>query len=108
MHRKEIIRNLANEIASFMPSDSQFEVIPIFDDNAGHYLLYTLGWQNRYRGYGCFFHLHVKSNGIVYIENDGTNVVIADLLVERGIPQEEIVLAWLAPDMRAELGFALA
>lgn len=105
--RKRIVRNLATEIAGFTPDDSQFEVVAILDDDTAHYLLYSLGWKNRYRGYGCFFHLHVRDTGKVYIENDGINLVIADLLVERGIPQQEIVLAWQAPDIRADLGFAV-
>ncbi len=105
---KKIVKALANEIADLTPPDSQFEVARVLDDEHGHYLLYSLGWQKNYRGYGCFFHVHVRPNGKVYVEHDGTDLVIVDLLEERGVATTDMVLAWHAPSLREETEFAVA
>ncbi|MFG3817890.1 element excision factor XisI family protein [Limnothrix redekei LRLZ20PSL1] len=44
----------------------------------------------------------------VWIQDDGTEVGVANKLVERGIPKEEIVLAYHLPLSRRYDGFAVS
>ena len=52
--------------------------------------------------------IEVKYNGKVYLRHDGTDLVLADKLLEKGIPASEIVLAFHAPYKRPWTEFALA
>ena len=46
--------------------------------------------------------------GKIWIEEDGTQEGLATLLVAAGVPREDIVLAFHAPEMRALSDFAVA
>ncbi|MEM6699994.1 MAG: element excision factor XisI family protein [Bacteroidota bacterium] len=107
---QNVIKNLASEVAALMPTEeNNFQTFKIFDDESSQYLIYTSGWVDGHRDYGCFFHMHITENDKVYIEHDGTDLVLADQLVEQGVEQSDIVLAWHAPDVRHFVkGFALA
>jgi len=53
--------------------------------------------------------IHIDlQQGKVWIQYDGTEVGVANELVERGIPKEEIVLAYHSPLMRQYDGFAVS
>lgn len=43
---KAIVRKLVEYIASISPSDANVETQLITDDEHGHYLLYSVGWEN--------------------------------------------------------------
>jgi hypothetical protein len=108
---KQIIRELAGEIASSGKSLERrnIETQLITDDEHGHYLLYFNGWRDDYRTYGCFLHLDVKPDGKVWLQYDGTDLVVAEMLLEKGIPKEDIVLGFHAPFKRPHIqGFAVA
>lgn len=107
---KEIIRQLATEIASSGKSleKKSIENQLITDDEHGHYLLYFNGWREDQRTYGCFLHVDVKPDGKVWLQYDGTDLVVAEMLMEKGILQEDIVLGFQAPFKRPHIaGFAL-
>lgn len=44
----------------------------------------------------------------VYVEEDNTDYVFVDRLLEAGIPAEDIVLAWHPPELRPYTAFAVA
>lgn len=95
---KKIVRSVIEYIASISPSDENVETQVIIDEVRGHYLLCAVGWENEiYREYGAFVHIDVKLTGKVYLQHDGTDLRIADLLNEKGIPKSDIVLAFKAP-----------
>ncbi len=100
---KKIAKEIAQEIGQLgKPSNSKIETQFIFDDDRGHYLLYFSGWYNEeQRTYGCFLHIDVNENGQVWVQNDGTDMEIAKMLVEHGIPKKDIVLGYFAPYRRA-------
>jgi hypothetical protein len=105
--RKAIARAIIEEVYALYPKDGQWEPMLIVDDEHGQYLLYTDGWRYPRRFYGCVVHLEVRPDGKVYLRHDGTDLVIADWLTERGIPESEIVLAFQSPQRRKLSGFAL-
>lgn len=100
MQHKAIVRKVVEEIAHMSPSDQQVETQLIVDDEHGHYLLFSVGWENAHREYTPFVHIDVKPDGKVWLQHDGTDLKIALLLVEEGIPKDEIVLAFHAPYRR--------
>ena len=91
---RPIIRNIVSEIAEMTPSDKNSETQLIMDDERGHYVLFSIGWQDILREYLPFVHIDLKPDGKVWIQHDGTDLKIALLLAEKGIPKQDIVLAF--------------
>lgn len=85
---------------------SQVETQVIFDKERDHYQLVHVGWKpNGHRNYGCVLHLDIK-DGKIWIQHDGTEEGIANALVARGVPKQEIVLAFQPPSLRKYTEFA--
>lgn len=79
----------------------------VFDEEHDHYMLFRLGWSSRGRIHGTTIHIRLR-NGKVWIEEDWTEEGIATELLNAGVPQEDIVLAFHEPEMRQYTEFAIA
>ena len=97
---RSIIREVVREIADMTPSDEHSETQLIMDDERGHYVLFSVGWQDILREYLPFVHIDLKSDGKVWIQHDGTDLKIALWLVEKGIPKQDIVLGFQSLNRR--------
>ncbi|MGF1491829.1 MAG: XisI protein [Microcoleaceae cyanobacterium] len=86
----------------------QIEAQIIFDTERDHYQLVHVGWKpNERRNYGCVLHLDIKGEKI-WIQHDGTEGGIANALVEKGVPKQQIVLGFQPPSMRQYTDFAVS
>jgi hypothetical protein len=85
----------------------ELETQAIIDDANGHYFLMDVGWHKMERIHGCVMHIDLKEDKI-WIQQDWTDTGVADLLLEAGVPKEDIVLAFHAPYKRPYTGFAVA
>jgi hypothetical protein len=83
------------------------EMQAIFDVERDHYQLLHLGWRGNKREFGCILHLDIK-DGKIWIQQDGTEVGIANQLVELGVPKRDIVLAFHEPSIRQYTEFGEA
>jgi|SRR5579871_5146571 len=81
------------------------ETLTLFDEARDEYLVLTIGWHNRRRvqNVTLLARLH---NGKIWIEEDGTEEGLANLLVEASVPKEDIVLAFTPPELRQYSDFA--
>jgi hypothetical protein len=107
---KKIVRDLVAEIADMMPPDDNgVENQLITDDQHGHYLLFSVGWDGNQWYYASFAHIDVKPNGRVWLQHDGTDQRIGEQLIQRGIPKNDIVVGFQPPYFRATMeGYAVA
>ncbi len=48
-------------------------------------------------------HIEVATDKKVWIHQDNTDLIIADMLIEKGIQEKDIILAFHAPMMREEI-----
>jgi XisI protein len=64
-----------------------------FDLQRDHYQVVSVGWENDRRVYGCVLHLDIK-NGKIWLQYNGTEIDIAQELVDRGVPKSDIVLGF--------------
>lgn len=107
---QNLIKNTIRKHAGFFRREDETDVQTqiIFDDERGHYQWITLGWENG-RKRAFYTHLYIRlHNGKIWIEKDSTEYGAASDFLENGVPHEDIVLAFRAPEMR-ELGeFAVA
>ncbi|MGD2183627.1 XisI protein [Lusitaniella coriacea] len=85
--------------------NSQTEVHLIFDTERDRYQVLHLGWQYLTRIFGCIIYVEIKE-GKIWIERDGTEIGVANELVEAGVPKQDIVLAFKAPYKRKFTEFA--
>ncbi len=98
---KKIVSEIVSEIGGWIHENDPIETQIIQDHEAGHYLLFDVGWEEgRRRTYLPFVHIDVKSTGKVWIQHDGTDLKIALLLYEKGIPKDDIVLGFRSPYQR--------
>jgi hypothetical protein len=61
----------------------------VFDEENHHYQLLTVGWDGDERIRGCILQVDIKGDK-VWIQHDGTEIGIANELVERGVPKKNI------------------
>lgn len=86
--------------------DDETEVQLILDLERHHYLLMLVGWHNQRREYESLIHIDIKDEKI-WIQSDGTEVGVANELVEAGIPQKDIVLGFKSPFKRQFAEYAV-
>ena len=103
---QQYIREIIKRYSQRPPSLGLVELQRIFDTENHHYQLFHAGWHGNRRKYGCLMHMDIKEDGKIWIQHDGTEVGVANELVEMGVPNEDIVLAYRAPYKRPYTGFA--
>lgn len=104
---RQIIRTILTEYSQLPYAYGELERQLIIDESANHYLLLTLGWENKQRVHGCLIHIDII-NDKVWIQRDGTESGIANELVSAGIPKDKIVLAFQPVNVRQYTEFAIA
>lgn len=86
--------------------DARIKAETIFDTERDRYQLVYVGWQGSKRVYGVVLHLDII-NGKIWVQQDGTEVGIANKLVDLGVPKQDIVLGLDPPVMRQYTDFAV-
>ncbi len=84
-----------------------YDVVQIFDDETQQYMVLKLGWQKNKRLQHIPLHVALR-DGKIWIEADWTEEGIATYFLERGVPNQDIVLGFQAPAMRPFTEFAVA
>jgi hypothetical protein len=105
-HYRKIVRQVVEEYARHKPSHGQIDTELIVDSVRDHYAAMHIGWDRRCRVHGTVIHIDII-DGKVWIQYDGTDRPVADALIEAGIPQQDIVLAWHPRELRHLTGFAV-
>jgi hypothetical protein len=103
---RQIIKQLILERAQQRLGQEEIETQAIVDTERDHYLLLHTGWRENSRTHGCSIHLDIK-DGKIWIQHDGTEVGIATILLEQGVPACDIVLGFHSPYMRQFTEFAI-
>ncbi|MDJ1183712.1 XisI protein [Roseofilum casamattae] len=103
---RQNIEKILDRYGSVKPANGDIEVYTCFDRENDHYQVFHAGWNRHMRIFGPLIHIDILNNKL-WIQHDGTEVGVANELVELGIPKAEIVLAYHAPFMRQYDGFAV-
>jgi hypothetical protein len=108
-HYRNIIKNILIEYDRLCNSspDDDVESLLSLDNERDQYLWFQVGWQKNRRIKGITVHIRIKNNKI-WIEEDWTEEGIATELLNVGVPQSDIVLAFHPPSDRALTEFATA
>ncbi|MEZ4658132.1 MAG: XisI protein [Caldilineaceae bacterium] len=84
-----------------------YDVIKLYDDEHGQYIIQKLGWKESKRINQIVLQVAIR-DGKIWIEDDWTEDGIATYFLEHGIPRENIVLGFQPPIMRPYTEFAVA
>lgn len=104
---RQLIQESLVERAKLRSSNDPIKSQIIVDREGDHYQLVHLGWKDSStRIYGCALHLDIV-DGKIWVQHDGTEDAIADQLVAKGVPKQDIVLAYHAPHVRQYTEFAV-
>ena len=101
------VRRVLQEIADMMPSEGSLQTELVCDESIGHYQLGEVGWEGERRIDNVYLHIDVIKDS-VWVQHNGTEFRIGDLLMREGVPRESIVLAFHHPDLRVYTDFAAA
>jgi hypothetical protein len=99
------VEKIIKQYGQYKPAYGDIEIQMVFDKENHHYQLLNVGWDKNERIRGCVLHIDIKE-GKIWIQHDGTEIGIANELVEMGVPKQDIVLAFHAPYKRQYTGFA--
>ena len=105
---RSIITSILEKYAKITPvnlPDVENELI--MDTLRDSYQLVRVGFENRSRVHYCVFHFDIR-NGKIWVQQDITDIPVAQLLLDAGVPKEDLVLGFHAPYMRGISGFATA
>jgi hypothetical protein len=104
---QEFVIQVIRDHARHQLAYGEMETQTIFDTERHHYQLVHAGWNNKLRQYGCLIHIDIKDEKI-WIQQDGTEIGVANELVALGVPNSDIVLAYLSSFARQHTEFAVA
>ncbi|MBJ7901503.1 MAG: XisI protein [Cyanobacteria bacterium RI_101] len=87
--------------------DQRIQAQMIIDPERDHYQLLYVGWRDSKRVFGVVIHVDIIDHKI-WIQQDGTEIGVANELLELGVPKTDIVLAFDPPHLRKYTTFAIA
>ncbi len=101
-HIKQILTEHAQSSSEKDPVKSEL----VFDLEHDHYQLTYVGWQGDKRVFGPVMHFDIL-NGKIWIQYNGTEELVADRLVELGVPNSDIVIGFYSPFKRQFTAYAV-
>ncbi len=106
---RNILINFFNDYEAYFGNNKNDTVKTqlIVDAENNYYHLVRFGWKNDKYIHYCVFHIDLIGEK-VWIQENRTDILIADELVELGISKSDIVLGLLHPSMRKDSDFASA
>ncbi|MEZ2236511.1 XisI protein [Microcoleus sp.] len=97
---REIVKQVILQYAKLRPSHGDIRLDPVFDETRDRYALMQVGWDRGRRVRGNLIYITLQ-DGKVYIEYDGMECGITHNLREQGIPENDIVLAFILDSLTA-------
>ncbi len=104
---QDIILTFLERQASYRVANADLQNQIIADTERNHFQLVRIGWRKDRFVHTCPFHFDIK-NGKIWIQQNRTDVEVAEELVEMGVPASDIVIGFLPSEIRAASGFAAA
>ncbi len=99
---RDIVKQVINRYAQFVPSHGNIRLDTVFDDEQGRYALMQVGWDRGHRVRGNLIYIIVQDDK-VWIEYDGMEQGITQDLIKGGIAPERIILGFVAESGSASL-----
>jgi len=92
---REIVKEVVFQYAALRPSHGDIRLDAVLDETHDRYALVQVGWDRGRRVRGLLLYITLIDDKVC-IEYDGMEHGIVDDLVQRGLAEEQIVLAYLS------------
>jgi hypothetical protein len=103
----ETLEKYAGASVSTVPHPHALDIHLLFDRDRDHYQVLGLGWENDRQTCLVIFHFAIQG-GKIWLHRNVADYDILEDLENRGIPKEDIVLAFQPPAIRPYTGYAVA
>lgn len=103
---RQIVRQVLTEQAHPYAHSDEVETEIICDTEHDHYQLTYVGWEDQQRIFNLILHFDIK-NSKIWIQHNGTEVAIAQVLTDKGVSASDIVLGFHSPFKRQFSGYAV-
>ncbi|VXD23948.1 conserved hypothetical protein [Planktothrix serta PCC 8927] len=97
---RNIIKQILLKYAQLRPSHGEIRLDVVFDEIRDRYALMQVGWDQGRRIRGNLIYITMQ-NEKIYIEYDGIEQGITKELILAGIPEQQIILAFLPEPLPA-------
>ena len=106
---RTIIKRILGDYAELLNqvSSAELETEVVIDEQSDNYMLLKVGWTEQGHVRNPTLYVRIR-NDKFWIEEDWTEEGIATNLLEAGVPNEDIVLAFHPPEMRQYTEFAVS
>ena len=106
---EQIVIRLLNDYATAWEDPRQpIKTQVVLDRTSKHYQLIRLGWRNSEEYvHNCLFHLDIVE-GKIWIQENRTDISMAEELVNEGVDKKDIVLGMLPHALREDSEYASA
>ncbi|UKO98582.1 XisI protein [Nostoc sp. UHCC 0870] len=101
---RNIVKQVIQKYANFRPSHGEIRLDTVFDDTQNRYALMQVGWERGRRVRGNLIYITIQ-DGKVWVEYDGMETGITQDLINRGIPEADIVWAFLPQSQAVTTGY---
>ncbi len=101
---RQVIREVLEMLLQYQPSYGNAKYEPVFDAEHDRYQVLLNGWTDLKRSFSIVAQIDIR-DGLIWLQQDNTDLELANCLIERGIPKERIVLGFHAPYKRGLNGF---
>jgi XisI protein len=92
---RQIIKEVIAQYANFKPSHGDIRLDTVFDESQDRYGLMQVGWDKGKRIRGNLIYLTLSAEKVM-IEYDCMESGITQYLIDRGIAEEDIILAFVS------------
>ena len=99
------LEDLANRYKDY--PDDKLQHLVITDFEHGHFQLTRTGWHKNRFYFMVLMHFDVKPNGKIWIQQNNTEILIAEELEKRGVLKTDIVLGFRPEYMRQATGYSV-
>jgi XisI protein len=88
--------------------DNQDDIYVIIDHKSRHYQALMAGWDSKQK-YWCRveIHFHIRTDGIICLFENHTEVEVVDILMEQRVPKSDILMKFLPQSAREYAGYAV-
>ena len=91
---RQIIKEVITQYSKLRPSHGNIRLDTIFDESQDRYALMQVGWDRGKRVRGNLIYINILEEKVT-IEYDGMESGITQDLIDTGIPEEDIILAFV-------------
>ncbi len=105
----EIISDYVSETGNYFRQalGTSLEYEDICDKQNKHFQLVRLGWSEGDFFYQILFHIDIKPDGTVWIQQNNTEIGVGAALIKKGIDKQDMVLGFRPPALRELTHFAV-